>query len=266
MEVHHHSHLASGEPHTSRKKGTHYFWEFLMLFLAVFCGFLAEYQLEHKIEKDREKQYMQSMLKDLEKDTVSINSAIAGNNTLLMGLDTLMNLLASPDKDKANKRDLFLYNLKYTYWFFTVEFSELTLSQLKNSGGYRLIKSRNVAEGIAGYAQGLEFCRYQFSELIQYYHKYEETQKKIFNWELARMAYDWLNKDLANMIRPMEEMEKFVPTGDYILPNAFGYFSQYYSEILFYFSAIRNLHVYFERQKQKAISLTQLIREKYKFK
>ena len=38
MEVHHHS-------HTSRKKWMHYFWEFLMLFLAVFCGFLAEYQL-----------------------------------------------------------------------------------------------------------------------------------------------------------------------------------------------------------------------------
>ena len=41
MEVHHHT-------HTPRKKWTHYFWEFLMLFLAVFCGFLAEYQLEHK--------------------------------------------------------------------------------------------------------------------------------------------------------------------------------------------------------------------------
>ena len=51
MEVHAHT-------HTARKKWTHYFWEFLMLFLAVFCGFLAEYQLEHKIEKDREKEYM----------------------------------------------------------------------------------------------------------------------------------------------------------------------------------------------------------------
>jgi hypothetical protein len=35
MEVHHHA-------HTARKKWTHYFWEFLMLFVAVFCGFLAE--------------------------------------------------------------------------------------------------------------------------------------------------------------------------------------------------------------------------------
>ena len=35
MEVHAHT-------HTARKKWTHYFWEFLMLFFAVFCGFLAE--------------------------------------------------------------------------------------------------------------------------------------------------------------------------------------------------------------------------------
>jgi hypothetical protein len=35
MEVHAH-------PHTSRKKWTHYFWEFFMLFLAVTLGFFVE--------------------------------------------------------------------------------------------------------------------------------------------------------------------------------------------------------------------------------
>ena len=55
MEVHHHS-------HTSRKKWTHYFWEFIMLFFAVLSGFFAEYQLEHKIEKDRARQFLQSMV------------------------------------------------------------------------------------------------------------------------------------------------------------------------------------------------------------
>ena len=37
MEVHHHA-------HTPRKKWTHYFWEFFMLFLAVNCGFFVENQ------------------------------------------------------------------------------------------------------------------------------------------------------------------------------------------------------------------------------
>src|SRR5258705_4981767 len=65
MEVHAHT-------HSPRKKWTHYFWEFLMLFLAVFCGFLAENQREHMIEHQREKQYMRSLLEDLQTDTATI--------------------------------------------------------------------------------------------------------------------------------------------------------------------------------------------------
>ena len=39
MEVHHHAHTP--DSHRDKKKWTHYFWEFLMLFLAVFCGFFS---------------------------------------------------------------------------------------------------------------------------------------------------------------------------------------------------------------------------------
>jgi hypothetical protein len=42
MEVHAHT-------HTPRKKWTHYFWEFLMLFLAVTLGFLVEKLCENII-------------------------------------------------------------------------------------------------------------------------------------------------------------------------------------------------------------------------
>ena len=62
--------------HTPRKKWTHYFWEFLMLFLAVFCGFLAENIREHQIELRREKQFMQSLLSDIREDTTEINKSI----------------------------------------------------------------------------------------------------------------------------------------------------------------------------------------------
>ena len=123
-----------------------------------------------------------------------------------------------------------------------------------------------MAAGIAEYAQGLEFGRFQFSELAQYFHKYEETQKEIINWSFAKKAYSWLNKDMTNMLRPMKEMESFVADGNYILPDAPGHLSRYYSELLFYSSAMENLDTYFERQKQKAISLSQLVRENYKFK
>ena len=67
MEVHHHA-------HTARKKWTHYFWEFLMLFLAVFCGFMAENIREHKIEQHRAKEFSKSLVQDLQNDTTAINT------------------------------------------------------------------------------------------------------------------------------------------------------------------------------------------------
>ena len=82
MDVHHHA-------HTSRRKWTHYFWEFLMLFLAVFCGFLAEYQLEHLIEKNRAKQYIHSY-EDLKTDTSRINEMLLYDDdkiTALRGME-----------------------------------------------------------------------------------------------------------------------------------------------------------------------------------
>ena len=74
MEVHTHP-IAIGS-HTERKKWTHYFWEFLMLFLAVFCGFLAENQREHIVEHKREKEYIRSMLEDLKHDTAVFQNFI----------------------------------------------------------------------------------------------------------------------------------------------------------------------------------------------
>jgi len=70
MEAHHHT-------HTERKRWYHYFWEFLMLFLAVSCGFLAENQIEHMVDHQREKQYIRSLRKDLsgDIDQISFNQA-----------------------------------------------------------------------------------------------------------------------------------------------------------------------------------------------
>ena len=65
MEVHHHA-------HTARKKWTHYFWEFLMLFLAVTLGFFVENQREHYIEQTGKKIYTINLLQDLATLTLSI--------------------------------------------------------------------------------------------------------------------------------------------------------------------------------------------------
>src|SRR6187549_2593907 len=99
MEVHAHT-------HTSRKKWTHYFWEFLMLFLAVFCGFLAEYQLEHKIERDREKKYIQTFIEDLKVDTAAISTNLDFQKKKKSQLDSLVYFLRE-QKIKGNENDIY---------------------------------------------------------------------------------------------------------------------------------------------------------------
>src|SRR6185503_13665330 len=88
MEVHAHT-------HTARKKWAHYFWEFLMLFLAVFCGFLAEYQLEHQIEKERELQFVRSLANDIKADINHLTAIIEKRSEKVNRLDSLLFLLNS---------------------------------------------------------------------------------------------------------------------------------------------------------------------------
>jgi hypothetical protein len=82
--------------HTPRKKWTHYFWEFLMLFLAVFCGFLAENQREHFVEHQREKKYMITLLEDLVNDTVDLSRDIRGWERIALKADSLRDQIINP--------------------------------------------------------------------------------------------------------------------------------------------------------------------------
>ena len=142
MEVHAHT-------HTPRKKWTHYFWEFLMLFLAVFCGFLAEYQLEHKIESDRARQYIVSMYEDLKMDTIALNSVIENRNRRNEMLDSIFFLIDDPG-DRLS--DLYFYARHITRTAPVLFFNnDRTIQQLKYSGGLRLITNKQVSDSIMIY-------------------------------------------------------------------------------------------------------------------
>src|SRR5215510_1568184 len=93
MEVHHHS-------HTPRRKWTHYFWEFFMLFLAVTLGFFVENQREHFIEHKREVQFMRSYINDLQKDIYQLDSLIKKREERKIQIDSLNFIFRSPDPDQ----------------------------------------------------------------------------------------------------------------------------------------------------------------------
>jgi len=138
MEVHAHT-------HTSRKKWTHYLWEFIMLFLAVFCGFLAEYQLEHKIEKDRAKELASSFYDELKGDSAALETVQFFRVRKYTALKYLQGYFL--DSSISNCSDNFTIELLYGYFTFSPSFFEprdAILDQLKNSGSLRYFKSNEL--------------------------------------------------------------------------------------------------------------------------
>ncbi|HEV8269900.1 MAG TPA: hypothetical protein VGQ04_01270, partial [Chitinophagaceae bacterium] len=97
MEVHTHT-------HTQRKKWTHYFWEFFMLFLAVTAGFFVENQREHFVEHQRAKQYASFLHSDLVKDTINLSARMQYMTSGIKAIDTLISILKSFKPDTVEKK------------------------------------------------------------------------------------------------------------------------------------------------------------------
>jgi hypothetical protein len=150
MEVHHHA-------HTERKKWTHYFWEFLMLFLAVFCGFLAEYQLEHTIEHQHEIKYVKLLIQDLKKDTTNLQTYINVRKEKRIMMDSLI-LLLSSDIHKQFGNEVY-YFARHVFNGPPFVSTDGTMQQLKNAGNLRLIKNEEIINNILTYDASVKDLR-----------------------------------------------------------------------------------------------------------
>jgi len=153
MEVHAHTHtdpIAIG-----RKKWTHYFWEFLMLFLAVFCGFLAENQREHMVEHQREKQYMASLLSDLAADTATLSYGIPLKLRRIGAIDSVFLFFNEHPAAKIISGQLFR-TIRRTNFDARFIRNVITINQLKNAGGMRLVRDKQIADSISSYDQRCE--------------------------------------------------------------------------------------------------------------
>jgi len=221
MEVHHHS-------HTARKKWTHYFWEFLMLFLAVFCGFLAEYQLEHKIEKDREKQYVKSMVEDLQQDTSNLLLSLESFKRQESFFDTIQQLF--PRLGQGYNQSLHNSMIEVMGWKDFIA-TDKTMEQLKYAGGMRLIRKRKIADAIAGYDALLRKYQTDLQGLNTALEKVDDKLGQIVNFE---------GRDRALRSMTIEELEK--GKENYLLRTDLPTLGEYYNRIWVY-RYLRNLTV-----------------------
>jgi hypothetical protein len=211
MEVHAHT-------HTERKKWTHYFWEFLMLFLAVFCGFLAEYQLEHTIEHQREKQYASTLYEDMKADSAILKSTIHSLNYVTERIDTFRALVQA-ETIAAIPSGTWYYFGRFGTRNFQVSLQDATLEQLKSSGGLRYFKNKKVVDAIARYDQACRHMRISLDLQNLIYNELIKTRNVIFN--------GWYMDKIMDFDRPGVDIDSFKIASPPLLSNDKRDFIQY---------------------------------------
>lgn len=248
MEVHSHA-------HTPRKNLKHYFWDFLMLFLAVFCGFLAEYQLEHIIEHQREKAYMQSLAEDIRQDIKVLDDAIENIGLQIRGKDSLVQLMGNPitTQDQTNR----FYDLHWLFVGYVTEipFSKRTMNQLLNAGGLRLVRNKKVSDAIAAYAAKVDYHeRTRQPQYIDVNYRALFASQKLIDTRFLRAE-----PRVDSYIRaPHKNPEIFTDAGD--LFKDFAFLLEMDKENCILFAQ----HV--QEHKHRAVDLLQLLENEYKIK
>jgi hypothetical protein len=144
MEVHHAHHPAH------KKKWSEYFLEFFMLFFAVTLGFFAENQREQLVEGHREQQFMQSLYEDLKKDTSMFNSLEKYDAVQINKIDTANSIIINGVWNDSTVKLIYRVNLR-TLGNVRLNLNERTSSQLKNSGGMRLVENQEISNKISEY-------------------------------------------------------------------------------------------------------------------
>ena len=142
MEIHAHT-------HTARKKWTHYFWEFLMLFLAVTLGFFVENQREHYVEHVRAKEFASLMYEDLKKDTAFFRRGSEKLAMIKRHQDSL-GVMLRMDIKKMNNYSVIKQWIS-SLWALSFTPQQATYEQMKNSGSLRYIKNIKLIDNMQEY-------------------------------------------------------------------------------------------------------------------
>ncbi len=142
MEVHHH-------PHVEKKGFKEYFLEFLMIFLAVTMGFFAENIREHSVNNEKEMNYMKGMVQDLEKDTAGVSGALELQDLIIKKMDSALNIPVA-NLRYIPTQDSFFHHFFFVYsWISVFKRNDVSFAQLKNAGGFSVIRNKTVINSIS---------------------------------------------------------------------------------------------------------------------
>ena len=246
MEVHKHPHHVS-----HKKKWTEYLLEFFMLFLAVFLGFVTENVRENSVEKERGRQYIESFYQDLRIDTATF-AKIIGNDDIK--LDALKNIFQCYDTIKKNWKSTacLLPIAKNSRTNLSVSFSDGTVNQLKNAGGFRLLQIEDKDSIIRYDNQVRDYQDFHYT----YFQETQNLVRNTFSILLDFEANRYLSKALAGSDSTTVELPLLLSDDKPLL-------NKYFNELLRYKSAIAGQKRLLMQLQTKAAGLIAYFKNNY---
>ena len=251
MEVHTHTHTSDPDSHRGRKKWTHYFWEFFMLFLAVTLGFFVENQREHLVEHRQEKQYMKLMREDLVTDTAQLQKSLADITSSVSYIDSALTYLVNAGTFVENAKDAYRYTSNALKRI-PVVFTDRTVTQLKNSGRMRIVRSQKVMDALTYYWNHIEIIRVSLDRHNHYRSMGRDLEIRIFN-----LAKDFL-KDHQFMTSHSGETR--------VAATNPGLITEYANTFAYCGVVLEQAAVQLIQQQELAAKLIILIQEEYHLK
>ncbi len=184
-----------------------YFLQFLMLFLAIILGAIGENYREQYtgevVERNMERETLKAMANDLNMDIMNLDKSISHKADKEVLAKKLIESINEKDISTHTKDIYYCARVMTTREAFSA--SEGAVTQLQNSGGYSMIKSKTIIEQINKYHY-LKEKIYKLNDteehiLIQY----RIAASKIFN---AAIFSSMLNakeyKNYKYSIKPLE--------------------------------------------------------------
>jgi hypothetical protein len=242
MEVHAHT-------HTERKKFKHYLWEFLMLFLAVFCGFLAENVREHSVEKQRERQFIRSLIADIQNDAKLIDQQNAFNKERIITADSLIDMLNDPAAVNLHSGEVY-YLGRIAQRTLIFAYNDRTIEQMKNSGGFRLLRNEEAVNKIMEY--------YRLIKRIQLYEEREGAEQEEYK-KIAIKIFD------SRIFRKMtsDTIISRIPGNPPLLTNNPGILQELSGMVQYQTGSRLQIIAVKEDLKRKGLQLIELLKKEY---
>lgn len=247
MEVHHHSYHP--------KKWKEYISQFFMLFFAVFLGFMSEYYLEYKVERHKEYDYVLGMKLDLQSDTAEMAIRIKGMESMKrMGLK--LEKMLYYDKFTDDDIDsIYLISTNFTATLIVPNFTTGTIDQLKNAGGYRLIKNEELVRKISDYDRWKKTINIQENILLDHWVNVHKMQNGI-----VHMSTISTPEKLNEFILDKDELNRIaLKTGNKFLTTDKKAFHEYANYIWVLRGYVSYYEIMIKIQQQNANQLLKLI-------